>query len=902
MANMKQHMYRVGTKSKANEDRQTLRTTQMTSVPNADSTAISRTISPHNFQIGYTELSGDEFKSHLVVTGGALMKSGITGSLQKLPDGTSYLRGDSDITITNNTDGSITIGTSGTGFSGTLTNALTAGNGVELSSGGSTFTGASADTLRISLATNSGLGISSEKLKVDINTLSEATPTAGDFLIMRDATDNTLKKFNFSSISTNAQASVTFNNALTSGQGIAYTSGTTYDNSSARTIKVDLATNAGLAFDSSNKLIVSPSAAASESSIADDDVVLIGDTSDSGNVKKVTVAALRPASLSNALTAGNGVEYTTSGITYNNTAAKTIQVKGDGSTVSVSSSGVSVTSTPGALTHSTGIASLNFNGSTNTTIAIDTATVPLLAASSNTFTGNMTVGGNLQTKVLHGGDGNDLIKAGTNISISKDSTHGTLTVNASNSISVASLSSATPNRSDLMLFESGGSNRKTTIAAIADSVDRSTLVQGSNTISSVALSPTTPAALSVKIANDTIGATSSGIFVQKMPNNIISSTGLLPFTYNGSSAVTARIDDSIVATISGSDFAGIVKFSSEVSGSMQTLTSGEAFIKGGTGISVTTSSIGQVIITNTFDEDVRLAADDIVKGNGPINLETDTGNITVGSPGSMIVNVTDSVFNGTVTATQGLAGSLQKLTDGSPYLMSGNNVSITTGSNGAVTISVDNLRDKEVYSLSATNALTNISIAESNTAEVLYDPHLIDIFLNGSLMISGSLTQVQSAQADYCLTGASALQFSFPVESNDTLGVVINKASGGGGGFAGADAPYVTFGTHEALENERVVRPSDFMSITTTDAGFIDFDVKRKKIMLPINAVLAAGNPLNASFDFSKATYDPERIDVYVNGVLLTSGSQKDYLIQPTSNVAFTFDLFADDNVTISVI
>jgi hypothetical protein len=41
---------------------------------------------------------------------------------------------------------------------------------------------------------------------------------------------------------------------------------------------------------------------------------------------------------------------------------------------------------------------------------------------------------------------------------------------------------------------------------------------------------------------------------------------------------------------------------------------------------------------------------------------------------------------GVVTASLGFSGSLTTLTDGSPYLIAGNNVSITTGSNGAVTV------------------------------------------------------------------------------------------------------------------------------------------------------------------------------------------------------------------------
>lgn len=881
----------------SSQNRDNLKKTEYIVVRENVSNSVQKTVVPKHFQIG---LDDPEFKSHLAVYGGAVIRSGLTGSLQKLPDGSDYLRGANDITITNNVDGSVTIGAPAAGFSGNTTNNLTAGDGVALNSG-TTFNGSAARTISVDLATNSGLGISSNKLKVDINALTEATPAAGDFLIMRDATDNALKKFNFSSISTNAQASVTLNNALTAGQGLAYTtSGDTYNNSAAKTMKVDFASNAGLAFNTGNELIISPTAATSESSVADDDVVLIGDTSDSGNLKKVTIANLRPSTLSNALTSGNGLEFE-SGTNYNNAAARQLRVKTNGSTIASSNSGISVASTPGVLSHTTGIAALSFNGSSSTTIGIDTSVVPQLAASTNTFTGNMTVGGNLQTKVLHGGDGNDLIKAGSNVSISKDGSHGTLTISTSNTLDVDAMSTGTPARADLMLIEQSGTNKKTTAAAIADLVDRTTLIFGSDTIASSAPNAATAATLSVKVANNTIGTTTSGIHVQRVPNTVVDGTGILDFSYDGSTAKTVAIDNSIVATLTGSVFSGDVKFNTGISGSLQALTNGLPYIVGGTGVMVTTSSIGQVIITNDFDPNITVAASDIIMGSGPANFETRTGDIKITTPDTVTIDATTTIFNGSVKAINGLTGSLQKLNDGSPYLRSGNNVSITTGSNGSVTISVDNVRDKDVYTLDATNALTNIPLTGSDASTVGYDPHLIDVFLNGILMYSGSSTAVQNAQADYYLTGPSSLQFSFAVEANDLLGVVVNTASGGGGGGAAADAPYITFEAHGILENERVLRASEFMSLTTGSAGFIDFDIKRKKLMIPVTSALSAGSPLNSGFNFSKANYDPQRIDVFVNGVLMATGSNQDYVLQPTNNVVFSFDLFVDDNVTINI-
>lgn len=579
-------------------NRDELRKSEYIVVRSTTDSNVQKTVVPKHFQIG---LEDPEFKSHLAVFGGAVIKQGLTGSLQKLPDGTDYLRAGDNLSVTNNPDGSITIGTNGGAFSGTTSNALTVGNGISLDVG-TTFDGSTAKTVSVSLAANSGLDSSVSGLKVDINSLSSATPAAGDFLIMRDATDGNLKKFNFSSISTATQAAVQLNNALTVGQGLDFTtSGDDYDNSAAKTIKVDFASNSGLAFDGNDKLIISPNSATAISSLQDTDVVLVGDDSDGGNLKKVTIANLRPGQLSNALTAGDGLEYTTSGNSYNNSAAKTIKIKTNGATISVGASGISVASTPGSLTHSTGISALSFDGSSNTAIGIDTNVVPQLGAASNTFTGNVIVGGDLQVESLKGGDNNDLIQAGTNVSINKDVNHGTLTINATAGVDVNSLSSGTPARNDLVLIEQGGTNKKTSVGDISDLVDRTTLLAGSNTINVVSPNAGTASTVSVKVANSSIGTNGSGIFVQNVPNSITSGTGIQALNYDGSSAATVAIDTNVVPRLnSGNTYSEDNVFTNGLSGSLQSLSDGSAYLVGGTGITVTTSSLGQVIISSQF--------------------------------------------------------------------------------------------------------------------------------------------------------------------------------------------------------------------------------------------------------------------------------------------------------------
>ena len=69
----------------------------------------------------------------------------------------------------------------------------------------------------------------------------------------------------------------------------------------------------------------------------------------------------------------------------------------------------------------------------------------------------------------------------------------------------------------------------------------------------------------------------------------------------------------------------------------------------------------------------------------------------------------------TITATTGFSGSLTTLTDGSPYLIAGNNVSITTGSNGAVTVNAitsSNFFRLELLDYEALSSVTSTTLGQ----------------------------------------------------------------------------------------------------------------------------------------------------------------------------------------------
>ena len=149
---------------------------------------------------------------------------------------------------------------------------------------------------------------------------------------------------------------------------------------------------------------------------------------------------------------------------------------------------------------------------------------------------------------------------------------------------------------------------------------------------------------------------------------------------------------------------------------------------------------------------------------------------TIEIDNSVVATLTGSVFSGNVVFGSGVSGSLQSLSDGSPYLRSGAGISITTGSSGEVTITSagSSSRSKDIYFIAAdVPAGDPVSVSPSDFSTANYDEEKIDIFVNGQLLHSGSSTQVSLSERDYYVDTATSLKFAFDIVIDDIIDVVI---------------------------------------------------------------------------------------------------------------------------------
>lgn len=142
---------------------------------------------------------------------------------------------------------------------------------------------------------------------------------------------------------------------------------------------------------------------------------------------------------------------------------------------------------------------------------------------------------------------------------------------------------------------------------------------------------------------------------------------------NGDLTVTGSIYSTNGAEFGGSGL--------EISGSL--LVSGSTDLNGSLVVSGTVNS------TMGFSGSLTKLSDGtsaFVGGNGILITSSSNGPVTSAIDNSVVATISGSAFSGPVKFNSGLSGSLTKLTDGSSYLIAGDNISIVTGSNGSLTI------------------------------------------------------------------------------------------------------------------------------------------------------------------------------------------------------------------------
>jgi hypothetical protein len=268
---------------------------------------------------------------------------------------------------------------------------------------------------------------------------------------------------------------------------------------------------------------------------------------------------------------------------------------------------------------------------------------------------------------------------------------------------------------------------------------------------------------------------------------------------------------------------------------------------------------------------------------GKMNIFVDTGSIA---------KLSGSTFTGTTRFAAGLSGSLTRLVDGTPFLIAGEGIGLSTGSNGAITIT-NNGPTGDITGVTAGQGLIGggTSGSVSLSIDVASIPFLTGALFTGAVTFAGGLTGSLTSLSDGSAFLRAGEGIALSTGSDGSVTITSNVTGTIQETFAG---PVITYDS-SSIQNSRRAKQGTGILITTASTGEIVFSVDPQVgaaaaylSKLALNEQLVGEiNGSNRVFETTRTPSDSSQLMIWLNGQLLTCGAGYDYTTTGNS-VMFT--------------
>lgn len=176
-----------------------------------------------------------------------------------------------------------------------------------------------------------------------------------------------------------------------------------------------------------------------------------------------------------------------------------------------------------------------------------------------------------------------------------------------------------------------------------------------------------------------------------------------------------------------------------------------------------------------------------------------------------------------------------------------------------------------IHSGSSISADTDITVTGMNFTGLSPSNADTKVYLNGQLLLGGSVSDVTSNTVDYAFNNNTQIRFICPIDDGDQVAIYYTTTSFSNG------KDILLHTDDAAFNNARVITAGDGISISKATPRQLIISntglIQRSKTHITSTGTYTTNDTFTVTgVDFSSKSYSDDRIDIFLNGTLLIKG------------------------------